>query len=219
MKIAVVDKHPLFRRGLILVLHKHFRDFTAAEADSLTNLRDSVPGFSADIVIIGLDQMAAKRHLEMIRLVKKNWPGGSVVIMDYALNPIQILRYLREGVMGCLAKDSSIEELIDCVTLVWKGKRYISTEALIWMLRQPNRLSFAEHGTARNQRILTARQLEVAEYVAGGMPIKWIAGALKRKESTVSTIKSIVFRKLGVSNPAQLRGALYASSTDQLILD
>jgi len=208
MKIALVDKHPLLRRGLIAELDANFTGIDVTESDKLLELRDLDLGSTAEIVIVGLDQLTLDRPSELMQLIRRLYPVAPVIILDYMLNPAMAHFFLSEGVMGYVAKDAPLTELIDCIRLVMKGKRHISPDALIWMLTELETRPKGNRPGTLSKGLLTRQELEIAICIANGMPLKWIADFFCRKQVSITMMKSTIFRKLGVGSVVQLKRVL-----------
>lgn len=208
MKIALVDKHPLLRRGLIAELTANFTGIDVAESDKLLELRDLDAGFTAEIVIIGLEQLSLDRPAELMQLVRRLYPVAPVIILDYMLNPAMAHFFLSEGVMGYVAKDAPVAELMDCIQLVLKGKRHVSPEALIWMLGELENRPYGNWSVTHFKGLLTRQEMEIAICIANGMPVRWIADFFGKKQVHITMIKSTIFRKLGVGSALHLKKVL-----------
>ena len=212
IRIALIDKHPLFRKGLITELNANFTGIVVTESDKLLTLWDADTGFVPDIIIIGLDQLNPDRPAELVQLVRQLYPVATVIIVDYMPNPTMAHFFLSEGVMGYVSKDASVAELIDCIRLVMKGKRHVSPEVLIWLLRESKKQPYGSRSVGHPSGLLTRHEMEIAICIANGMPVRWIADLFERKQVSITMIKSTIFRKLGVGSVHQLKQVLRANS-------
>lgn len=211
MKIALIDKHPVLRRGLDEILHTHFETATILESDSVIHFRESFPDLYPDMIIIGVGHVGDDKKMNPIIMTRKLYPKGNVIIYDETLNPSMISRYLKIGVSGYLSKDADLNELIECVKDVASGKRYLNSDALLWMLNTINFEKKIKFVTRKNID-LTLREREIAGYLADGMRTSWIAHKLGRKSSTISTIKYNIYKKLDVDNVLALRDVIKLES-------
>jgi len=96
----------------------------------------------------------------------------------------QIRRAVDAGVSGYLLHDCSAEELSDAVRCVAEGRRYLSCPVADQLLEN---ISAA---------VPTARELEVLQLMAEGLPNKDIGRRLGIGEGTVKTHVKAILRKL-----------------------
>ena len=106
---------------------------------------------------------------------------------------------LREGALGFLSKRSAPEALIEAVTTVGAGRRYID-------MRLAQKLALAEIEGAAKPPIerLSEREFEVFIRLARGATVQKIADDLKLSASTVGTHLYNIKQKLEVTNQSEL---------------
>ena len=210
MTIALIDKHPILRTGLVFFLKDHFNEATILESDSITTFNESYKDQKPELIILGISQDSSANNLSFINLVKKKYPKSSIVLYDEKPGTSMVFHYLKAGVKGYLSKQNNLTELIDCITDVLKGKRYICNDVLEIILDG----NFVEKNvTPEDNNPLTSREYEIAQYLSQGMKTSLIAQTLGRKMSTISTIKTNIFKKLDVDNILKLREVMLPSMT------
>ena len=108
-------------------------------------------------------------------------------------------RALREGALGFLSKRSAPEALIEAISAIAAGRRYIDPELA-------QKLALAEiEGAARSPiEQLSEREFEVFIRLAGGATVQRIADDLKLSASTIGTHLYNIKQKLGVVNQSEL---------------
>jgi two-component system invasion response regulator UvrY len=106
---------------------------------------------------------------------------------------------LQEGALGFLSKRSAPETLIEAVSTVAAGRRYLDATLA-------QKLALAEiEGAARSPiDRLSEREFEVFIRLAAGATVQRIADDLKLSASTVGTHLYNVKQKLAVSNQSEL---------------
>ncbi|WP_221393266.1 response regulator transcription factor [Dyadobacter sp. NIV53] len=210
MTIALIDKHPILRTGLVFFIKDHFTEATILESDSIVTFYESYRDQKPDLIILGISQDSNSNNLNFINLVKKKYPKAAIVLYDEKPGTSMGFHYLKAGVKGYLSKQNNLTELIDCITDVLKGKRYICNDVLEIILDG----NFVEKIDSQEENIsLTSREYEIAQYLSQGMKTSLIAQTLGRKMSTISTIKTNIFKKLEVDNILKLREVLLPKSS------
>ncbi len=214
LHVVLIDKHPLARAGLGQLLADNFPLVQVTELTSVNSLRNKHCVITPDIIVFGLTDSTNRHGADLnhfgvihgIRDARAYYPQAKLIVYDHKLNPALIRMYLSQGVAGYVEKESEASEVVLCVRIVLAGKRYVNNETLIRMLKEkrPNPAKeIIEKGTS-----LTRRQYEIACHLASGMSVKWIAGILNVRSSTVSTVKAVIYHRLGVKTQNELRSVL-----------
>jgi DNA-binding NarL/FixJ family response regulator len=137
------------------------------------------------------------------RIVSSN-PDASVVILTSFSDREQIIAALDAGAIGYLLKDAGPTELIDGVRAAARGESPLHPKAARELLTQRD----APAGSAASDADLTAREREILELLARGLPNKRIALDLGISEKTVKAHVTSIFNSLGVTDRTQ--AALWA---------
>jgi DNA-binding NarL/FixJ family response regulator len=106
---------------------------------------------------------------------------------------------IRAGANGYLNKNLAAKVLVEAIRQVLTSGQYISpkvAEQLVTAVKQP--LGQPLHAA------LSGREDQVLRMIASGRTVGEIATQLSLSVKTVSTYRSIVLRKLGMENNAQL---------------
>jgi two-component system invasion response regulator UvrY len=151
-----------------------------------------------DIVVMDL-AMPGMGGLEALRRIRAHHPQARVLTLSAQDDPMHARRALREGALGFLSKRSAPEALIDAVTTVAAGQRYIDPSLA-------QKLALDEIDGAGKSVIerLSEREFEVFIRLARGESVQRIAEDLKLSPSTVGTHLYNIKQKLRVSNQSEL---------------
>jgi two-component system invasion response regulator UvrY len=108
-------------------------------------------------------------------------------------------RCLAEGALGFLSKRSAPEALLQAVTVVASGRRYLDAALA-------QKLALADFDGASKSPVerLSEREFEVFVRLAGGATVHRIAQDLNLSSSTVGTHLYNIKQKLGVENQSEL---------------
>jgi two-component system invasion response regulator UvrY len=137
--------------------------------------------------------------LEAMRRIRARDPAARVLALSAYDDPMHARRALREGALGFLSKRSAPEALIEAISAIAAGRRYIDPELA-------QKLALAEiEGAARSPiEQLSEREFEVFIRLAGGATVQKIADDLKLSASTIGTHLYNIKQKLGVVNQSEL---------------
>jgi two-component system, NarL family, invasion response regulator UvrY len=190
LAILIAEDHPSTRRGIRQILLEEFPGAIIGEAgDAATTLRLVETGAWSLLV---LDISLPDQHgLDVLRAVKHVHPDLPVLI--YSAHPEdQFGEYAsKAGAAGYVTKERAPEELCLAARNILGGGTYWRATA--------DRLG-AGAGTGG----LSAREFQVLRLTVSGETGKAIASRLGLSQKTVSTYRSRVLKKLGLSSVADL---------------
>ncbi|HEY2258091.1 MAG TPA: response regulator transcription factor [Solirubrobacteraceae bacterium] len=200
IRILIAEDHGVVREGLARLLASVSDMDVVAVAgagdEALQMAADSRP----DVVLMDL-RMPRMDGSEATRRLLEQHPGIQVVILTSFSEREEILRALDAGAIGYLLKDAEPEELIRGVRAAAQGDSPLAPRAARTLL--DSRVQPAGQQ-------LSAREREVLESVARGLPNKLIARELGISEKTVKAHLTSIFQTIGVSDRVQ--AALWAKS-------
>jgi two-component system, NarL family, invasion response regulator UvrY len=198
IRVMLVDDHAVVRTGFRLLLQSLPEVSVVAEAESgevaCTRYTELMP----DVVVLDL-AMPGMGGLEALKRIRARHPQARVLALSAHDDPMHARRALQEGALGFLSKRSAPEALIEAVSAVATGRRYIDS-------RLAQKLALAEIEGAVKSPIerLSEREFEVFIRLASGGTVQKIADDLKLSSSTVGTHLYNIKQKLDVVNQSEL---------------
>ena len=198
IRVLLVDDHAVVRTGFRLLLQSLAEISVIAEAESGEAACQRFFELAPDVVVLDL-AMPGMGGLEALRRIRARHPEARVLALSAHDDPMHARRALREGAMGFLSKRSAPEALVEAVTAVAAGRRYID-------MSLAQKLALAEiEGTAKPPiEQLSEREFEVFIRLAQGATVQKIAEDLKLSASTVGTHLYNIKQKLQVGNQSEL---------------
>jgi len=198
MKILIADDHSVVRQGVSLILREFFTDMKVIQVDTFNSTLDMLNREQFDLLLLDI-----------------NLPGGNSVSMINKIRAIQLkvkilvfsaydedqyaLRYIQAGADGYLNKLSSEEKIIEAVNTILNGELYIGDTIKNMLAQHPDAMLYDNPFF-----LLSNREMEITLLLVNGEGNLEIANKLNIRMSTVSTYKSRIFEKLGVSNVVSL---------------
>src|SRR6478736_201187 len=125
-KIAIVDDHILFRKGLISLIEILSKDYVILfEADNGLDLQRKIDVANLpDIVLMDVN-MPEMDGFASIQWLKEKHPSVKILVLSMIEKEETIVRMLKMGVKGYLCKDVEPKELDEALTaLANKGFYY-----------------------------------------------------------------------------------------------
>jgi NarL family two-component system response regulator LiaR len=147
--------------------------------------------------------MPGGRGVEAIRALRRARPEARVLVLTSFLDDDKVFPAVRAGAAGYLLKDVEPAELVRAIRTVDDGEALLHPAVAARLMEE-----FSETERPAAEEALTAREREVLELIARGLPNKLIARDLEIAEKTVKTHVSSILSKLGLTDRTQ--AALYA---------
>ena len=205
LKIAVVDDHALFRRGLInLILSfgsAYEIVFECSNGKEFLVELQKHPDLQIAIVDMNMPDM---NGFETATELQKIRPEIKILIITMLEEEQTLIKMLKNGVRGYLTKDVEPEELKNALdTIASKGFYYSDhlTGKLINALKFPN-------GNLNKEEILNDRELKFLHLACSEYTYKEIADLMFLSVKTIDGYRNSLFEKLQVKSRVGL--VLYA---------
>jgi two-component system, NarL family, invasion response regulator UvrY len=198
IKVIIADDHPIVRAGMKQVLADSEDIFVAGETSSGEDLLKKIQENSFDVVLLDIT-MPGLGGLETLKRIKALTNDLPVLMLSIHSEEQFALRTMRAGSAGYLTKDSAPDELVKAIRHVAGGRKYVSqdfAEKLATELHQ-------DFKRLPHER-LSDRELQVLCRMAAGKTISGIAGELNISVKTVSTYRTRILEKMGMSTNAEL---------------
>ncbi|PAP77735.1 response regulator [Rubrivirga marina] len=197
-RIVIADDHVLVRRGLAELL-REMDDFrVVGEASSGDELLRLVRDEHVDVVVMDMS-MPGPSGLDLVKSIKAEFPKLPLLVLSAHPEDQYAVRVVRAGAMGYLTKESAEADLVDAVRRVASGKRYL-TQTLAASLLDALDADPDEDPHAA----LSDREYQVLRLIASGMTVGGIAEHLSLSVKTVSTYRSRLLQKMGMSNNSEI---------------
>jgi two-component system, NarL family, invasion response regulator UvrY len=196
MRVLLVDDHAIVRRGMRTILEDSVPGVEVEEAATGDAALAAIEK-PFDVAVLDLS-MPGRSGLDLLAEIKHRKPSLPVLILSLHDEQHFAIRTLRAGASGYLMKDAAIEALVSAVLKVAKGGKYVS-DAIA------DRLA-ADPGSARTtlHESLSDREFDVLRGIAGGQTVSEIAVQLHLSVKTVSTYRTRLLEKMGMSSNAEL---------------
>lgn len=192
IRILLVDDHPLVRDGLRARLEAAPRLRVVGEAGSGQEAIEQAGACRPDLVLMDVN-MKGGNGIEATARLLQHYPGVAVLVLSMHDKPEYVTQAIGAGARGYVLKDAPGKDIVLAIDTVMGGGIYYSA-ALARQLASP----------AAPDNVLTAREQEVLDHIAGGQSNKQIARMLDLSVRTVETHRLNIKRKLGIEGQAEL---------------
>ncbi|SHH34895.1 two component transcriptional regulator, LuxR family [Chryseobacterium oranimense] len=192
-RILIADDHYVVRAGTALVLESVYPKTNIDFAENYDQVKEHISNHDYDLLLLDTD-MPGTQYKKMVSELKGIQKNLKILVFSGHGKDVAI-QYIREGAEGYLNKQSSKEEIREAVKSVIQKGYYYPSE-LIGLIVQNKKGNPVEK--------LSTREYEIFQLLAKGSGNLEIGNKLDIQMSTVSTYKKRIFKKLNVSNIAEL---------------
>lgn len=200
--VLLVDDQELMRMGLRMVLGAHDDIEVIGEAENGAAALTEARALRPDVVLMDVRMPVVDGVSATEQIVKSGLASKVLVMTTFDLDE-HCLGALRAGASGFLLKDTPPADLVSAVRSVAAGDAVVSPKVTKRLLDRFIGNAPVEHRDARVLDVLTAREREVLEQLAGGRSNAEIAAALYLSEATIKTHIGRVLTKLGLRDRVQ----------------
>lgn len=196
--LLIVDDHQIIRAGIRNVLADLYKQENIFEAIDEETAIEALKARPYQLIISDV-KMPGSQPFGLIRYITTRYPASKVIIFSMNEEHLYARRFLEAGASGFVSKNADLAELKKAIHLALSNRKYISDtlkDQLVDMLS-------GENGSDLLKK-LSPREFEVSSLLVEGQSAAAIAQSLSITESTVATLKSRIYKKLGVSNLLQL---------------
>ncbi|GAA2078967.1 response regulator [Actinomadura alba] len=219
IRVAIMDDHPVARRGMAQILLETGRIELSVSAASPSELAEwlsaAAPGGSPDVVVLDLysDGLYSDGHEPCMASISDFSEMSRVLVMSASGRPEDVVGAVRAGATGYVTKHASPEMFVSAVETVAAGGFALSSQ-LADILHSELARSAAHASRRRSGRAtggeLSAREEETLGLIAQGFTHAQAASRMGVSKATVDTYVERVRAKLRLGNKAELTRAALA---------
>jgi NarL family two-component system response regulator LiaR len=202
IRVLIADDHAVVRQGLRTFLELQDDIEVVGDVSDGEAALSAVAEHEPDVVLMDL-VMPGVGGVEAIQRLRELRPETRVLVLTSFLDDEKLFPAVRAGAAGYLLKDVQPAELVRAIRTVADGEALLHPAVAARLMEE-----FSEGERPPADEALTAREREVLELIARGLPNKLIARDLGIAEKTVKTHVSSILSKLGLTDRTQ--AALYA---------
>jgi DNA-binding NarL/FixJ family response regulator len=198
IRVMIADDHAVVRRGLRQILSETEDIHVVGEAGSPEEVRTKAQELRWDVLVLDMN-MPGGSGFELLKEMRTQDPKAKVLVLTMFQEEQYGVRAIRAGASGFLNKESAPEKLIEAVRKLALGGKYVSVE-----LAEALASAVAGESDGNLHDRLSDREMEVFRRLAAGRTVSQIAEELSLSVKTVSTHRTRILKKMGMSSNAEL---------------
>jgi len=200
IKIAIVDDHRLFRKGLISLIEMVNQNCVILfEADNGLDLQTKIDKSNIPDIILMDVSMPGMDGFGSVQWLKENYPSIKILVISMIEKEETIVRMLKLGVKGYLCKDVEPEELGEALIAV-ANKGFYYTDFITGKLVH----SLQHDHAAPQEQIdidhINNQESEFLQLACSEMTYVQIADKMSLSPKTIDGYRNSLFEKFSVKS-------------------
>ena len=208
IRVGVIDKHPLFRDGVIRALSSEPDIDVVGQGASVWEAIEVAQKSQPDVIV--LDSSTMDFSMGAVESILLQHPTIRILILAATAAEEHVYTALKRGVRGYLLKGTSDIELIQTVRALNQGQSFIAPNLAAKLLMRTSPGSLTEVRSPSRLPHLTPREQQILSILAQGRSNKEIGNKLDLSEKTIKHHLTNILQKLRVRN--RVEAALLASN-------
>ncbi len=199
IKVVIVESLPVYLHGLLSELIKYNEIEVVGETIDGNKFYQTLKKINPNVFIFD-DKLLQSDFANFIKTVRQISPDTKLVILLSYIEPATIRWSIKQGVSGCLTKDSKVPEIVKAIMHVHSGKTYFNSKVKNYLdnnytVSDCNKINVVE---------LTPREIEILRFIAEELSNKEIGAKLGISVRTVETHREHIENKLNIYGTAAL---------------
>lgn len=203
IRIALVDDHSLFRRGMKMLLSSHADFEVVVEAGSGEEFLQAQAESKVDLVFMDYS-MPGINGAETTERALEVDPELKVISLSMFGDNAYYSKMVESGAKGFLLKDSEFDEVLLAVRTVCEGGTYFSPQLMESISFAMTSYPYSVGGDIAEEDRLSEREVEILVGICQGLSTQEIADKLYISKRTVDKHRANILEKSGSKNTASL---------------
>jgi len=199
IRVLIADDHAILRRGLRQIIAETADLAVVGEACNSAEALKFVREQACDVVLLDIS-MPDRNGIETLKLIRKERPRVSVLMLSMHPENQYALRALRSGAAGYLNKQSAPMQLVNAVREVARGRKYLTPQVAEELA--DNLVRGEEQ--QQDHHALSNREFQTMCLIASGKTATEIAEQLSLSVKTISAYRARILEKLGLRSNAEI---------------
>jgi DNA-binding NarL/FixJ family response regulator len=195
LKALIVEDHPIVSESLTNLIHE---SVPGLECYPVTSARDGLAwlnGNKAAIILLDIN-LPDMSGIEFCTIAKSRFGDLKILVITSIEQRHVVDQALAAGVNGYILKSSDTDEILEALTQVMNGNKFIGTSVA--------ELLKGKTATNSNLPVLTRREVEVLKLIADGLTNQEIGDKLFISAWTVDSHRKNLLLKFNAKNTAIL---------------
>jgi len=213
IRILLIEDNRLLRDGLKAMLKKQ-EDMNVVETvGNGENILAIMGKYKPEVLLLDLG-LRSRSSLNLVKLVKKNFPGSKIIAMDLIPLQADVFEFVEAGVSGFILKDATIADFLKTIRSVVKGIQVLPPNLTGSLFSQIVDHAVREGKPKLKKAVqMTKREREVIGLLSNGMSNKEIGQKIRISTYTVKSHIHNIMEKLALHKRLEIANYSYSAET------
>ena len=198
IKVLIADDHPIFRKGLRMLLGMIRPVQLIGEAENGLELLDVSTQLVPDVMLVDICMPIMDGVMATRELCKRN-PQARVIALSVFGQESQIMEMLEAGAIGYLMKTTDKKEIEEAICTVYEHRPYFCNES---SRKITELIDKYQTGYRNHIVVFTEREKDIINLICNGYTSKDIARTLYISQRTVEGHRTRIMHKMKVKSIA-----------------
>ena len=201
MRILVVDDHILFRDGIVSLLKAAGKSVVGEASNGVEAVEQAIQ-LRPDLVLMDID-MPEMSGLDALLRIRKKLPETKVVMLTVSSENASLTKAVKAGASGYLLKNLNSDDFLEKLDGLQRGEVAMTHQTMSQLVDAFSDLEQKKNRRSGESR-LTAREIELLQYIAEGLSNREIAEELHISKNTVKYHMKNILQKANLQNRAEV---------------
>ncbi|OYW17392.1 MAG: DNA-binding response regulator [Sphingobacteriales bacterium 12-47-4] len=187
IKVAIVDDHKIFRKGVVLSLRPYTNIRFVQEAEHGDDLLAGVKESEPDVILMDL-RMPGKDGIETTKIVSKQYPHIRIIILTMYEDERFVYHMMENGANGYLLKNAEPQEIRKAIMDVHEKGYYLNNFVNRILLKRSHSRNKVIP-SLNNEITLSDKERDVLRFICMEFTAQEIAQKMEISPRTVEAIK------------------------------
>lgn len=214
IRLLLIEDNRLLRDGIHAILKPHKDIFIIAASGDGKNTILKIKDLKPDVILLDLG-LRSQNSLQVVEIVKKDFPEAKIIVMDLAPVQADILQFVKAGANGFILKDASLKDFLVTIRSVADGSTVLPTLLVDSLFSQIVDFAIKKGSPELKESVrMTKREREVIGLLSDGMSNKEIGQKIRISTYTVKSHIHNIMEKLALHTRLEI--ANYSYNGDSL---
>jgi DNA-binding NarL/FixJ family response regulator len=201
IKVGIFDELRITQEGISVLLSDAEDIEVTVRADKIEVLNDLLKANAIHVLIMVVHVFHAQFDHQLVTLTS-SYPKVRILVISVSNDEEAVLKTIKAGAKGFLARDTSREELIQAVYSLRNGYDFFSNSITVLLLsKYVKKLKTDDRSDIRS---LSSREIEIMKMWGNSFTNKEIADKLFLSVRTVETHKNHIMQKLNLKTSVDM---------------
>jgi DNA-binding NarL/FixJ family response regulator len=213
ISLLLIEDNRFLREGIEAILKNQADIKIVSASGNNENTVLKIHKLKPNVILLDLG-LRSRNSLDVVQIVKKEFPETNIIIMDLAPVQADVLQYVKAGASGFILKDATLDDFLVTIKAVAEGAKVLPPVLTNSLFSQ-----IVEHavkgGKVKMKEAIkmTKREREVVEHIADGLSNKEIGQKLHVSNYTIRSHIHNIMEKLTLHTRLEIANYAYTDGT------